>query len=711
MTAVGQVTTIERPEEAISRVDMDTAKSRCRFTAAVAINAIIANNYSPIKSSQNYIASYETMKYRAEIDGLRALAVIPVILFHTGLPLFDGGFVGVDVFFVISGYLITTIIINELDQGRFSVVDFYERRARRILPALFLVIFACIPFAWYWLLPSDMKSFSQSLIAASIFASNIFFWHESGYFDTAAELKPLLHTWSLAIEEQFYLLFPLFLAISWKLGRRKLIIALGIILIISLAISHWASYAKPAAAFYLLPTRGWELLIGALVAFALSRPNQSSLGKTLPEFFSWLGVALILFSVFTYSKKTPFPGFPALIPTLGTALIILFASPYNSVGKLMSNKLFVGVGLISYSAYLWHQPLFAFARHRSLTEPSISTLLLLSLVSLVLAYFSWKFVELPFRNKEKVPRKSVFIFSAIGSLGIVLYGLAGHKTNGFIDNPRWDPIRKIEKIKEHRASGFRLCENKKVSTAFKFGLVCVLGDDSVAPSGIIWGDSFAGSAVYGIDNHLRANKKSYYAVLSDGCPPLPGISRKKREFDCFHDRQQDVLNTFNADDKLSDLIWIGRFQAVAGSSPPEGFLIDNKPPSLEIVQDKFIESIASLNANKKRVVIVLEGPSFLRSIPDYIAKTFLLGASVSPSVTETSVSEQRKRIGLAPEFFSQFENIAYVDGIDLFCKNSRCNAILDNGSPMVADGSHISHDASTILANEIFKKLDQLNYK
>ena len=648
------------------------------------------------------------MQYRPEIDGLRALAVIPVILFHTGSPLFSGGFVGVDVFFVISGYLITTIIISELNQGKFSILDFYERRARRILPALFLVMFACIPFAWLWLLPSDMKSFSQSLIATAAFASNIFFWRESGYFDTATELKPLLHTWSLAVEEQYYLIFPLILMLLWRAGRRKLIITLGFLLISSLAISQWASYAKPTAAFYLLPTRAWELLIGALAAFSLSTPNQINSGNNLPEFAGWLGVALILFSVLTYSSETPFPGLPALIPTLGTALIILFARPQNSVGKFMGNKLFVGIGLISYSAYLWHQPLFAFTRHRSLTEPSLSALLLLSLFSLVLAYFSWKLVELPFRNKDKISRKSILLFSAIGSLGFIFYGLAGHKTNGFINNSRWDPIRKIEEVKEQRASGFRLCEKNKVSTSFKTGLVCVLGDDSANPSGVLWGDSFAGSAVYGIDNYLRKNGKSYYAVLSDGCPPVPGISREKGKFNCFHDRHQEVLNTFNADEKLVNLIWIGRFQAVTGPSPAEGFLIDQKPPSLDLVKKKFTKAIEDLNTNKKRVVIVLEGPVFKYPIPDYVAKSFLLNTPKSPSVIQTSVSEQRKRIGLPPEFFSNFENIAYVDGIDLFCKNSKCNAILDNGFPMVVDGSHISHDASTILAKEIFEKLDRL---
>ena len=175
-----------------------------------------------------------------------------------------GGFVGVDVFFVISGYLITSLILADLEKGRFSIIGFYERRARRILPALFLVMLVCIPFAWAWLLPVVMKDFSQSLVAVSVFASNIWFWRESGYFDTAAELKPLLHTWSLAVEEQYYVIFPLFLMLIWRLGRAWVLIVLAAALVVSLALAQWASYAEPTAAFYLLPTRGWELLVGAL---------------------------------------------------------------------------------------------------------------------------------------------------------------------------------------------------------------------------------------------------------------------------------------------------------------------------------------------------------------------------------------------------------------------------------------------------------------
>ncbi len=357
--------------------------------------------------------------------------MLPVILFHAGFETFSGGFVGVDVFFVISGYLITTIILEELDQGKFSIVNFYERRARRILPALFFVVLVCIPFAWFWMLPSDMRNFTQSLVAVSIFASNILFWLENDYFDTAAERKPLLHTWSLAVEEQYYILFPIFLILFWRMGKRFILVTLALFFLASLALAHWGSYAKPAAAFYLLPTRSWEVLIGVFAAFYLSKANRKVFSKAASEFGGWLGVVLILYAIFAYSKATPFPGFYALVPTFGTSLIILFATQQTTVGKFLGNKAFVCIGLISFSAYLWHQPLFAFARLRSLTEPSVTTFLALSVLALVLAYFSRKFVEAPFRSKNKFERKQIFIFTFSVTCLLIVFGLSGKISNGF----------------------------------------------------------------------------------------------------------------------------------------------------------------------------------------------------------------------------------------------------------------------------------------
>ncbi|MEW7994997.1 MAG: acyltransferase [gamma proteobacterium symbiont of Ctena orbiculata] len=368
------------------------------------------------------------MKYRAEIDGLRALAVVPVILFHAGFELFGGGFVGVDVFFVISGYLITTILIEEIENKRFSIVNFYERRARRILPALFFVMLVCIPFAWIWMLPSQMKDFSQSLVAVSLFASNILFWRESGYFDSAAEEKPLLHTWSLAVEEQYYVLFPIFLILAWRFGKNRVFWMIVVMAAISLLLSEWGWRNKAAANFYLAPTRAWELFAGSIAAFIVQKQGVQ---KNNP--LATLGLAAIIFSIFFYDETTPFPSVYALVPVIGVVLLVLYAEKDTLAAKILSTKGFVGIGLISYSAYLWHQPLFAFAKIQSESAPSDLILILLVVSSLILAYFSWQFVEMPFRNKNTVTRKRVFFFSSIGIVTFLVIGLLGHKTDGFMN--------------------------------------------------------------------------------------------------------------------------------------------------------------------------------------------------------------------------------------------------------------------------------------
>ena len=372
------------------------------------------------------------MQYRAEIDGLRALAVLPVILFHAGFELFSGGFVGVDVFFVISGYLITTIIISEMAEGKFSIVNFYERRARRILPALFFVMAACLPFAWLWLSPNDLKDFGQSLMAVSTFSSNILFWRESGYFDTASELKPLLHTWSLAVEEQYYILFPIFLMFTWRLGVKWILILLSIIFFISLGLAQWGSYSSNAfAAFFLLPTRGWELLVGVFIAFYLKQFTHLK-SHSANEFLSLLGLSMITYSIITFDSATPFPSMYTMIPVLGTGLLILCSVPKTFTYNLLSFKFIVAMGLISYSAYLWHQPLFAFARHGLLGEVPNFLLMILCIASLLIGWLSWRYIEKPFRHKSFLRRKFIFIFSFFGISSFLAIGFFLNVSDGGI---------------------------------------------------------------------------------------------------------------------------------------------------------------------------------------------------------------------------------------------------------------------------------------
>lgn len=368
------------------------------------------------------------MHYRPEIDGLRAVAVIPVILFHAGFELFSGGYAGVDVFFVISGYLITSIICGELDQDTFSIRRFYERRIRRILPALFFVMLCCIPMAWLWMSPSQLKNFSEATIAVSTFTSNILFWWKSDYFAPDARLDPLLHTWSLAVEEQFYILFPLIVLAIWRFGKNIAFLTISILVVCSLFLSEQISTQFPSANFYLLPSRAWELGIGALCAFVLHRRVQPRNG-----FVAGIGSVMILLSFVLYDESVLFPSLYALLPVGGAALFIIFAASGTPAARLLSTPLFVGLGLVSYSAYLWHQPIFAFARILNLSEPTGGIMAMLALLSLVLAVLTWRFIESPFRRKHAHflgRSERVFAAALIASIGFIAVGSYGAILDG-----------------------------------------------------------------------------------------------------------------------------------------------------------------------------------------------------------------------------------------------------------------------------------------
>ncbi len=365
------------------------------------------------------------MQYRREIDGLRAIAVVPVILFHAGFDWFRGGFIGVDVFFVISGYLITSIIISEKQEGRFSIANFYERRARRILPPLIFVMLVCLPLAWIWMLPSQLVDFGKSIMAVSAFVSNVLFWMQSGYFAGASDVKPLLHTWSLAVEEQYYIVFPVVVTLLWRYGQRWLVGLLMLALLASLGMAEWGWRHQPHANFFLAPSRVWELLVGALCAFYLFG-KENVKGQ---ELLSLLGAVLIGFSVVVFDESTPFPSLYGVIPVLGTALIILFASPETLVARVLSLPLLVAIGLISYSTYLWHQPLFAFGRLSGFLTASTS--LVLIALAFVLGWLSWRYVERPFRNRQRVSLRR--LLQTVVLLFIVLNAsaFAFVKTDGF----------------------------------------------------------------------------------------------------------------------------------------------------------------------------------------------------------------------------------------------------------------------------------------
>ena len=376
------------------------------------------------------------MQYRPEIDGIRAIAVLSVVVFHSDLGLLKGGFLGVDLFFVISGYLITRILINDLESDSFSIIAFYEGRIRRILPALFVTLALCFIAAWYLMSPIHMEGFSRSLVAVATFSSNILFWQESGYFDTASELRPLLHTWSLAVEEQFYIFFPLFLMLAWRFGKKATVSLLALAFVVSLAIAQWGVMNKPVAAFYLMPTRAWELLVGVFAAFMALHMEKRQITPALPlrNLLSGIGLMAVVGSILIFDPQMAIPSFPALVPTVGTALLILFATQGTLVNRFLRIRLLVGIGLISYSAYLFHQPLLAFARYRSLHELSSTVSIFLCVSTFIWAYLSWRYIEQPFRNRKVVVRRVIFPLGAAATAMLIVSGVWNIRNNGINAN-------------------------------------------------------------------------------------------------------------------------------------------------------------------------------------------------------------------------------------------------------------------------------------
>ena len=476
------------------------------------------------------------ISYRKEIDGLRAIAVIPVVFFHAGITSFSGGYVGVDVFFVISGYLITSLIVAEKEKEEFSIINFYERRARRILPALFFMSLVCVPFSFLLMSPSQLKEFSDSLISIPLFVSNFVFWGESGYFSSAAEEKPLLHTWSLAVEEQYYLLFPIFILIFWKLKREILISIIFIISVLSILLAQFGSNlasqppfydevfrynAIPDFAFFLAPTRAWELLFGSLTAFFLLKERKNKF--FVNQILSLTGMLMIIFSIVAFDSSTPFPGFSALIPVLGTILIIIYAKEETLIYKLLSLRPLVFFGLISYSIYLWHQPLFAFTRLSSINSPSVITYVILSLISFFLGWLSWKYIEAPFRKKDFYTRKQIFLSSLIVGLFIISIGVIGVSSNGFIERFNQKELKAIQPEKFSNS----VCKWTSPIEEYPNLEFCEFGDlNSLKRSIVLYGDSHADSLTSSLDKTLKEKKIKGIKIINSYCEPIVGFYKK-----------------------------------------------------------------------------------------------------------------------------------------------------------------------------------------
>ena len=628
------------------------------------------------------------IKYRPEIDGLRALAIIPVILYHAGFKIFGGGFVGVDVFFVISGYLITSIIIKDVEAGTFSFRAFYERRARRILPALFLVVVCCLPFSAMWMMPATLKEFATSVISVCIFASNFLFFQQSGYFDAGSELKPLLHTWSLAVEEQFYIIFPIAVLLLSRFGRKYLILTIGIIAIASLVGSEYGSHYFPTFNFYMLPTRAWELMAGALCSFAIFKTNLLR-----DNCLSIAGVAAVAMSVFIYDDAIPFPSLYTLLPVIGTCLIILFAQKGTLTWLILSRKPIVGVGLISYSAYLWHQPLFAFARIRLLIAPSQQVMLILCVASIVLAYLSWRFVEKPFRLKKTqfIPRtKEVFAIIFVSSAALISVSAAAYIADGF-------PERIPASANQILARGYDIGKYRQKNCLWGPNLKieyitqeCRLGGKQQAVDFLLLGDSYAGAIADGMD--AAAEKTGHSGVLFalHSCPPIMAIGGTWDGSRALCKPYQNIIVKLVERAKPKIVILVADW----GQLDNKRLILENNPNAkdgYEAFYQFVFQTVKEMKETGTQVYIICCTPHAVDKIhiPQAYAKMKFFGSAPDVRLSREQFEAEYKT---AFEIFrhSDIQNYAtLIDLTDTFCRSGKCD-LMKEDKPLFFDYGHLS---------------------
>ena len=621
--------------------------------------------------------------YRPEIDGIRALAVSAVIIFHAELNLLPSGFLGVDVFFVISGYLITQIIYKGLQSQTFSLRDFYTRRAFRILPTLYLMTIVSLPFAWKLLLPVEMIKFCESLTGLSLFASNVSFYKQSGYFESSASLKPLLHTWSLAVEEQFYFLFPLLCLTIFRLSKKVNALIFAALLIWSFFIADQSEWLDTNGRFYLLPARAWELIVGAVIAI----PSQSiRLRASLERHSSWLasvGLLLILAPLTSSGNLYGLSlshGVLILLPVLGTALVIYFGRSDQGPGRLLSIRPLTLLGRTSYSTYLWHQPLFAFYRiHR--THPLLSLeKWILVVSSFAIGYVSWRFVETKLRNNKKLisfGAAKVFLFFPVLFILISAVGIAN---NGF--EFRLTPTEKLiyantkfdtERI--YNEAGCFLAPDKKIE---EINANCTLSNPS--NTSVVWGDSYAAALSVGM--HKRVPQLAQYTA--SGCPPLLNFETPDRP-NCAKNNQK-----VNAD--------IARYQ------PRVIYLHANWIRYLNDVSpvEELIDQLR-ISAPKARIVLIGGLPRWLPSLPERMLRD---AVPLDPNVRLNGFFPDNLRsIDKGLRALANSKGVEFLSAIDSICSETNCRVVTStpNGPAlMVWDSEHLTVAGAEWLSGQLF---------
>jgi peptidoglycan/LPS O-acetylase OafA/YrhL len=618
--------------------------------------------------------------YRPDIDGLRAVAVLAVLFFHAGLGC-TGGFAGVDIFFVISGYLITGLILKDLERGQFQFLEFWARRVRRIFPALLVVVLFSLAAGWFILLPSDFQDLCQSVAAQALLVSNFYFWKHAGYFTGAAQFVPLLHTWSLAVEEQFYLFFPFFLFASRGLSRRTLIFVASSLCFLSLAYSVHISNSHFAANFYLMPSRAWELLIGALPALLSSRLASP---QWLKEVVALAGLMAIFYAIIFYDHTTLFPGIAALVPCAGASLLIWANSGgMTLVGKLLALPPLVFVGLISYSLYLWHWPLLVFSRYSTLAPLTISHRLLLLGASLLLAIASWKWIETPFRTRAILKsRVRILSFAGIATAGLILIGLIVDKLQGI--PARFSP-QVLAYAKGESDIGIRA--EVGLGDVRREQFVQLGADPRQSPALFVWGDSHAMAILSMVDALCREHGVAGLAATHSSTAPLLGLaSDSPISLHADSIPYNDGVMNFIKKRQIPDVVLVARWSSYG----------DN-PRRLRSYLDETIRSLKEAGA---RVWIMRDVPRLEMNVPRSLA-LFVYFGGTNPEGPVFSLDYYHQDAVFQDELFHGISSlgVTMLDPCPLFFNPQGRVIVQENGKPLYFDDHHLSSVGAAKLRN------------
>ncbi len=632
--------------------------------------------------------------YRPDIDGLRAIAVMSVVLYHFGIGGLQGGFVGVDVFFVISGYLITGIIHSELKRGEFTLARFYERRARRIFPALFVMLLVTMVTGFFVLLPSDLARLGQAATATVLFVSNALYFRQSGYFDSASDFNALLHTWSLGVEEQFYVGLPLLLMLVHRYRPNWVLRVIAASALVSFAACVLVQPIMAKAVFFLSPFRAWELLLGSLVAL---RAAPQVRDDTLRSLLSVAAVATLVGAIVFMRAGVDFPGWKAAIPVLVTAVLLhLGGGGRTWGGALLSSRPLVFVGLISYSLYLWHWPLLVLVSYRQGMTPLSSEqgLALLGL-TLLLAVASYRFVEQPFRRWRKQgdagDRGRVFAASGVGAVLLVGIGVGFAASSGL---PQRVPA-KVLALDQARSPDipFKECDGKPISIG---SAACRIGADGSSKLALVWGDSWAIAWAPALDEVLKREGQRGVLALRSACAPLPGVNNRKSP-SCIG-RNEQVLDWIRLNRPARVYLiaaWPAWTNETGGYPLEDSSKFQRNDRIFEVAYPRTLKAIKSY---VDQVIVVGPVPGAPDFLPYQVALAVWNGNKFPDPMARAEFDRSRRSFWQVAG--RHLGNAQVIDPAVWFCDSETCRYLSENRL-LYRDGHHLSVDGARFVASHM----------